>query len=207
MIFGKKEKNAQMLTDITRGIHHAVNSTGCMLAQQYVMLIQQFFDTQDDGTLAAKMVRVQVDDQHDMLVPLISLVQPQGIALDEMHFDFSIQISESELKKATHEVDNYKAARSAFKVELSPKTDEGLRRRSDVVDVGMKFKHVEAPEGIMRIIEQYTNLIKPFKCEHGHDDEVGPLMASGESVSPRKANIVKMNTKATGDLDPDKGTS
>ena len=78
-MFGKEKMNAQMLTDITRGIHHAVNTTGTMISQQYVMQLQQFFDTQEDGSLAAKMVKVQVDEQHDMYVPLIALVQPHSL--------------------------------------------------------------------------------------------------------------------------------
>lgn len=117
--------NAQMLTDITRGMHHAVNTTGTMISQQYVMLLQQFFGTQEDGSIAAKMVKVQMDEKHDILVPLIALVQPQGIALEKMRFEFSIKITESELKRATHEVDGLNAGRTAFKVFLSPRVGPG----------------------------------------------------------------------------------
>jgi len=70
--------NAQMLTDITRGMHHAVNTTGTMISQQYVMLLQQFFGTQEDGSIAAKMVKVQMDEKHDILVPLIPWCNPRG---------------------------------------------------------------------------------------------------------------------------------
>ena len=200
-----------MLTDITRGIHHAVNTTGTMISQQYVMMLQQFFDTQDDGSIAAKMIKVQVDEKHDMLVPLIALVQPQGIALDKMRFDMSIQITESELKKATHEVDGLNAARAAFKVNLSPKTSNGTRRRTDIVDVKMQFTRCEAPEGMHRLIEQYAAMVQPYKP--AEDDEDIPqdpssptpslLQASapGNSKPKRRINIVKMNTSASSKLD------
>ncbi|TMO49008.1 DUF2589 domain-containing protein [Pseudoalteromonas ruthenica] len=205
MMFGKEKMNAQMLTDITRGIHHAVNTTGTMISQQYVMQLQQFFDTQEDGSLAAKMVKVQVDEQHDMYVPLIALVQPQGIALDKMRFDMSIQISESELKRATHQVDGFNAERVAFKVNLSPKTSDSNRRRTDIVDVEMQFTRCEAPEGMHRLIEQYANMIQPFKNGEPVSDEPnsppGQEPLKSAAGSERKPNLVRMNTHATGNLD------
>jgi hypothetical protein len=86
-------------------------------------------------------------------VPLIALMQPQGIAPDKMRFDMSIQITDSELKKATHEVDGLNAARAAFKVNLSPKTSNGTRRRTDLVDEENK--------------EQYGELVSlPLKTLH-----------------------------------------
>lgn len=198
-MFGRDKKNAQMLTDITRGIHHAVNSTGSMLSQQYIMLLQQFFDTNDDGSISAKMVKVQLDEQHDILVPLIALVQPQGIALGKMSFDLSIKIEESELKRATHEVDGMNLERSAFKVMVSPKTADSPRRHSDVVDISMEFIRCEAPEGISRLIEQYANMIQPLKFEGNTSVESDGLLCSNNPLR-RKPNIVSMNTKATGNI-------
>lgn len=213
-MFGRDKMNAQMLTDITRGIHHAVNTTGTMISQQYVMLLQQFFDSEEDGSISAKMVKLKVDDQHDMLVPLIALVQPQGIALDKMRFDLSIKITESELKKATHDVDGINAERCAFKVNLSPSSSDSSRRRTDIVDVEMQFTRCEAPEGIHRLIEQYSAMIQPFKPRKtepdvARDPKAGPF-TSGEASDPSKKknepNIVKMNTLATGDLPKDDDT-
>ncbi|MFY8273361.1 DUF2589 domain-containing protein [Pseudoalteromonas sp. SSDWG2] len=206
-MFGKEKMNSQMLTDITRGIHHAVNTTGQMISQQYVMQLQQFFDTQEDGSLAAKMVKVQVDDQHDMYVPLIALVQPQGIALDKMRFELSVQITESELKRATHEVDGFNAERVAFRVNLSPKTGESPRRRTDIVDVEMEFTRCDAPEGMHRLIEQYANMIQPFKngatAPEPNDEPQGEGPLKSAHTSARKVNIVSFNTRATGELDKD----
>ena len=214
-MFGRKKMNEQMLTDITRGIHHAVNTTGTMIAQQYIMMLQQFFDTEEDGGIAAKMVKIQVDEKHDMLVPLIAMINPQGIALEKMRFEMSIQISESEMKRATHEVDNFNAGRTSFKVLLSPKTDDSSRRHTDIVDVVMEFTRTEPPEGIARLIEHYTNMIRPFETDgsdggepdsDGDHTDRGPAEAtlfkstSAPARSPRKLNIVKMNTKATGDM-------
>ncbi|PLX49705.1 MAG: hypothetical protein C0613_06550 [Desulfobulbaceae bacterium] len=206
-MFGKEKMNAQMLTDITRGIHHAVNTTGTMISQQYVLMLQQFFDTQEDGSIAAKMVKVEMDEKHDILVPLIALVQPQGIALNKMRFNFSIKITESELKRATHEVDGLNAGRSAFKVFLSPKSSSAGGRRSDIIDVEMEFSRCEAPEGMSRLIEQYANMVHPFKGDESTDEaRQEPLQAKDKAehrTKKRSLNIVKMNTKANAEMKDD----
>ena len=207
-MFGRDKMNAQMLTDITRGIHHAVNTTGTMISQQYVMMLQQFFDSEEDGSISAKMVKLKVDEQHDMLVPLIALVQPQGIALDKMRFELSVKITETELKKATHEVDGINAERCAFKVNLSPSSSDSPRRRTDIVDVAMEFTRCEAPEGMHRLIEQYSAMIQPFKPKADESDiprdpKSAPFGAADNTASAthkNRPNIVKMNTHATGDL-------
>lgn len=230
-MFGKDKMNSQMLTDITRGIHHAVNTTGTMISQQYIMMLQQFFDTLEDGSIVAKMVKVQVDEQHDMMVPLVALVAPQGIALDKMRFELSVQITESELKRATHEVDGLNAERCAFKVNLSPKSSDSARRRSEIVDVEMQFTRSDAPEGMHRIIEQYANMIQPYKPRPEDEENTVPhppnqppeqSFASQPEASSsqqgdskdeelsaslpkakykRRPNVVSMNTKSSSKLD------
>jgi hypothetical protein len=166
-LFNKKEPEPparQSLAAIVRGIHHAAASTSSMLAQQYLTLLDQFFDKVEGGQpgeLKAKMVRVQVTDQHFVLVPLIALVQPKGLALKTLKVEMSVRIEEAELKQATHDLDNYTGDRSSFKVSIGPKTTMGSRRQSDVTDIEMVFEAGEPPEGIMRMIEPYTGLITP----------------------------------------------
>lgn len=156
--------NVQKLTDITRGMHHAVSTTSAMLAQQYILMVDQFFDRETDETgetyFKAKMATVDIDDKHQMQLPLVSLVAPKGIALDKMRIEMSVQMTEAEAKKATTHMDNSEAERTSFKVSLSPKSHGESRRRSDVVDIVMEFQATEPPEGIMRIIDQYTHMIQ-----------------------------------------------
>jgi hypothetical protein len=154
----------QALTDITRGMYHAASTTSAMLAQQYIRMIDQFFDKEDDGTLAAKMVKIQLGDDHVIMVPLVTLVAPKGLTLDEMKVHMSVQISEAKAKLATDLADDSSATRTSFNVVLSPKTNI-LGRKSDVTDIEMIFKAGEPPEGVMRIIEEYSNMIKPAKTE------------------------------------------
>lgn len=155
------------LTDITRGMQHAASTTTAMLGQQFILLINQYFDKDKDGTLRAKMVQVELSPSHFVKVPLISLVQPSAIVLKKLRIRMSVRIEEAEIKDAQRDImGNSEATRLSFKVSMSPRTSI-LGRRSDVTDVEMVFEGTDAPEGIMRLIEQHTNLIEPLKKDGG----------------------------------------
>ncbi|CAN2040125.1 DUF2589 domain-containing protein [Candidatus Magnetomoraceae bacterium gMMP-15] len=165
---------SHQLSDITRGLHHAASTTSAMVAQQYILMLDQFFDVMENGSLKAKMVRVDIDEKHFMMVPLISLAMPKGLALEKMRVEMSIRMDEVERKKATSGLDNSEATRSSFKVTLSPKSksySDGLRS-SDIVDVEMEFNACPPPEGIMRIIDQYANMIQPIPEKNKKPDNV-----------------------------------
>lgn len=153
------------LTDITRGMQHAASTTTAMLAEQFLHLINQFFDKGKDGTLIAKMVRIQTSPGQEMLVPLISLVQPSAIVLKKLRLRMSVKIEDAELKMAQKDLmGNSEATRLSFKVSMAPQTGF-LGRRSDITDIEMVFEGTDAPEGIMRLIEEHTNAITPRKTE------------------------------------------
>lgn len=160
-----KPVSKHALTDITRGMQHAASTTTAMLGEQFLHLINQYFDKEKDGTLRAKMVRVELSPGNMVNVPLISLVQPSAIVLKKLRIRMSIRIEEAEIKAAQKELmGNSEATRLSFKVSMSPRTGI-LGRRSDVTDIEMVFEGTDAPEGIMRLIEQHTNQIEPRKEE------------------------------------------
>jgi hypothetical protein len=83
----KKRKSAmerQKLTHITRGLQHAAAETNSLVSQQYIRVMSEYFDKLPDGSLKAKMVRVELDDEHYVMVPLVSLAAPTGLGLDRM---------------------------------------------------------------------------------------------------------------------------
>jgi hypothetical protein len=81
-----------------------------------------------------------------------------------MRIRMSVKIEEAEIKEATREMmGNSDATRLSMRVSMSPKSKG--RRKSDVTEVEMVFEGTDAPEGIMRLIEQHTNMIEPLKRE------------------------------------------
>ncbi len=156
--------NRENLASLMRGIHHAASSTHAMLAQQYMHMLKQFFD-EKDGKLMAKMTYVQIDDEHWIPVPLISLVTPRGLALDRMKVEMSLRIEESEVKQATIDEDGSHAERLALQVAISPKTKGSGQRPTDVTDIEIEFKAGDPPEALMRLIDAYPNQIDPRQFE------------------------------------------
>lgn len=171
--------SVQQLTDITRGMHHAASTTAAMIAQQYIRIIDQFFDVEDDGSMTAKMVKIHIDQKHYTMVPLITLVTPKGLALEKMRVEMSVKIDEAFVREATDSMDNSMATRSSFKVVLAPKSDV-IGRRSDITDIEMIFTSGDPPEGMMRIIDEYTNMIKPINNSNGDGDIVKSAKGTGD---------------------------
>lgn len=186
------------LTDITRGMQHAASTTTAMLAQQYLYMLEQYFDAGADGTYNAKTVSVHLPDNKVVTVPLISLVQPKGLALENMKVALSIKIDSADVKDATHPMDGSQATRSSFKVELSPKGDKGEKRKSDIIDIEMEFKAFDPPEGIMRAIDQFARYITPLDRgsmeEEIKPDKVDSVLASLRSALSNN-NVMKLLEK------------
>jgi len=155
----------ESLAALTRGIHHAASSTYSMLAQQYIQMLSQFFEQKEDvdGNLKlfAKMAYIKINENTESAIPLISLVAPKGLALERMKVSMSVKIEETELKNATMDSDEMDIDRLAFKVSFSPRASKGENRSSDVTDIDMEFVANDPPEGVMRLIDAYTNILDP----------------------------------------------
>ncbi|OIQ85581.1 hypothetical protein GALL_325810 [mine drainage metagenome] len=166
--------SSSQLSDITRGLYHVASSTTAMVAQQYIHILQQFFDQMDDGTLQAKMAKVAVDDVHFIMVPLISLVSPTGFNLDKMKVGLAVRVDGVDVKQATHPADDSDVTRSSFSVSISPRPDQ-TDRHGDAMTIDLEFISHAPPEGVMRIIDSYTNLIRPLKLVDGMFPPVRPV--------------------------------
>jgi hypothetical protein len=156
------------LTDIARGLYHVASSTHTMMANQYISLLSQFFDKTPDGSYLPKTVVIQLPDETEVNLPLISLTTPKGLTLDKVNFDFSIAMDSMELTNATPDLDGLNLTRSSFKVEMAPRIhDAGAETKNDrhtgIVDVKMEFQVNEPPEGIMRLLDKFAAFVVPVK--------------------------------------------
>ena len=162
----KEPMSASDLSHITRGMQHAAATTQNLIAQQYIKLFDQFFDydADDSGTpMKAKMVEVKLDEHHSMNVPLIALVAPKGLMLETMKVDMSVRMQGTEQRTASHDLENGELQRERFYVTFCKEKRENSGRDPDEVQISLEFKSCEPPEGIRRVIEEYTNLISPYR--------------------------------------------
>ncbi|WP_316682599.1 DUF2589 domain-containing protein [Ralstonia flaminis] len=153
--------NGLTLDDITRGMQHAASSANQMLAQQYTVLLDQFFDADENGTLVAREVELALDSQHRLALPLVSLAVPRGLALDEMTVDMTVRSDLAETLPAQGGVGGV----GKFYVSLAPHSQRGAGdgggRDSEHIDIQMKFTALQPPEAVMRLIDEYTNRLLP----------------------------------------------
>ena len=156
-------EEAQTLSDIVRGISHAAASANEIQDQQFLKQLSHFFHREEDGTLVPKVVRTKIDDETFVEAPLISLIDPSTLGLEEMEVRMGVRLSKSEVKKRVHDVNKEKqVSRCSFNVALTGATPGS---RQDVIDVTMKFKKAEPVEGVNRIIEEMNGLVKPSKYD------------------------------------------
>lgn len=156
---GDASKEKQTLSDIARGIQHAVNTSQEMLEQHYLRMLGRYFDKGNN----AKMVRIKVPPDSVMEVPLIALMSPTGMLLEELVLDLSLRIDETDIKK-TRKPDGKIVERTSFVISVGGgKKVDGKSKDTNEIDIRMVFKIGDPPEGIARIVDEFTKKIVPKK--------------------------------------------
>lgn len=184
MIFFKKKSPEkpmaqQTLTDIIRGLQYAASTTSQTVAQQHLALLGRFFTKDKDDHLHAEMVSMKLGENHSIKVPLISLAHTQGLALSEMKVKLAVRLQQQEAKEMKTNIENsLDQTRSAFSVSVKCKKKKNDEVSSEFINLELIFKNCEIPEGLNRIIEEYSLLIrpeliqeKPIPSRHGERDE------------------------------------
>ncbi len=160
-MFSSKKKEEHNLTDIVRGIQWAVSSAIQATESQYITTLKRFFEKQEDGTYKAIEAEIVIDDEHSMKVPLISLVNPNGLILKKMKVDMVVKVDGTTIKNVLDANDGKETdiTRSSFKVSFNQKNKDNGK----TVGLTMEFDSSESPEGVSRVLEQLTNNIQPQK--------------------------------------------
>ncbi|PWB31905.1 hypothetical protein DCO48_15475 [Pseudomonas sp. SDI] len=154
------------LCDITRGLQEAAAATTSLIAQQYIKLFDQFFDCDNHdlgAPMKAKMVEVAMDERHSMKVPLIALVAPRGLALERMQVDLSVKIQGTEQAAFRQALASDELRHERFFVKVGANRRQGEQRDPDEVQIRLQFQACEPPEAMNRLIEEYTNLMSPYR--------------------------------------------
>lgn len=163
----ERSKLSALLTGVMSAVQKAATTAG----QQNLYLLDQYFHADKDGNRLPIYTRIETASGKVMDVPLICLINPAGYRLDELEMDLSIKLTLAEVKKAVHDyVSNNTMKKGSYAVELCPKDSKRNVRPDDVVDVKIKFKASETPEGLSRIIETLDNTINVVPKNTAPDD-------------------------------------
>lgn len=167
---GSSGGNTTTLGDLARGLQHAAASTSALVAQQYLDLLDQFFDRGPANSYQPKLVRIVLPDGKLAEVPLISLIAPKSVALNRMRVGLKATVEQIEkFKSEDAELD---ASHARFTVAIREKASAGRGRfrPSDVMDIDLELTATEPPEAISRLLEQFTHqvrLIEPVTPANG----------------------------------------
>ncbi|PVY72165.1 DUF2589 domain-containing protein [Pectobacterium versatile] len=151
--------NAMTLADIARGMQHAATAANQFIAHQYQKTLDPFFERNANGTLIPKTVTIQLDSKHHVELPLVALSTPRGLMLEKMKVQMTVRADAAGKDEIAPPLDDYNI--SNFHVTMSPSGKKKKGRNSQHVDIEMQFTALDPPESIMRLIDEYTNLILP----------------------------------------------
>ncbi len=183
MLFSKK-KSAELspdsnagntentLSDIVRGIQHAVNTAQEVIEQQYFQHLNKFIDQKKT---------IKLSDDHFLEVPLITLVSMDHLVLDEMSVDMTLIMNHASKKELRNRDYNQKksdenqnvygnSSRSSFSISLAKNRSGGNVRAANEIGIRMKFKAGEPPEAVNKIVEEFTRSIFPKKIIQRSDN-------------------------------------
>ena len=150
MCFTKKQTHS--FADILKGITHAVNSVQEMLHVQQMANLQKFWKDNSGEVVTQK---AKVGDK-EMDVPLVSLVSHSHLEMEDVEIHFKTKVGDV----TGNTVSSGLVTGSAVEqVELQMEVSGVKANDSDVMDITIRFKKKDMPEGLARLTDEYNKLI------------------------------------------------
>ncbi len=187
---------SQALDNILRGLQYAALSAHRMNIQQHIELIDSYFDKKPGIPGKPKMINMALDDNNHIDVPLISLVKPDGISLEEMKVSMTVKVEGNLSEEFENPVKKLGVNEklSSFNVSFGSRSSKNKERSHDEINIDVVFKKTGTPEGMERIIEEYTKLIQPVSSAvPPKQDE--PIMKSSVQKDTEKSDKNEDHTK------------
>lgn len=150
----QEPKGSHTLPDFVRGIQHAVNSATLMAEKNSAGFLDRHFE--EDGSPKIEIVKIP-GTKLCLVVPTITTAHPPNMRLEEMEVRMAVRFDQTEIKPA-HPNDT-EITRTSFSVALCG--DHPDDRKSNVIDLVMKFKRGDPPEGVARVMAEFVNTVKP----------------------------------------------
>ena len=164
-----RQVSPQHLHGIVRGLSYAANCASDMSLSHYQSLITQYFDYDDtEQVFVPKVVKLMLDAEHEITMPLIAVTDAKGLYLDELEIDFSVRVTGVDTDFLQEE---FAESCPQLVVDISPKQHQSSKDRDkDVIDFKVKFKSSDAPECVMKVIDKYNTQITPQKRSEPNPD-------------------------------------
>ncbi|CAM4046780.1 hypothetical protein VA7868_04564 [Vibrio aerogenes CECT 7868] len=176
----------QFLDSIIRGLNYVANCASDMSLQHYEQLVDQFFTISEEGIFKPKVIELQVDEHNVIQFPLIAVTNGKSLFVDEMEIDFSVKVTGIDASEALESMaaaivnpeSEQADPASRFTVAISAASHSNMKRPKDIMDFKVKFKSQDAPEIIMKVVDQFNNMLHPREIEP--DGQPAESLPAGE---------------------------
>jgi len=157
-------KSMNTFSDIARGMQHAVNTTQEIIEQHYMRLFARYFDKNGEPLT----VTFNLTPEHVVQAPLVALIQPNALALEELTLEMAIKIDQATIKKVQTPAKDFDLERTSFAVSFASgkRTSAGQATGEDagigednVINIMMKFKQGDPPEGAARVLDEFYKAV------------------------------------------------
>jgi len=151
-----KKSNKHSISDLIKGIQHAADSARKITIHNHIELMDKFFDVAPDGSFHAKMVDVSLSQgDSKLLVPLITLIPPSSMRLEKLNIKMKVNGIGKPKNTDLKSIDGHNTSRTHFNIS------SGTSDKKNVIDIDATFGSSELPEALMKIIDKFTESIKP----------------------------------------------
>lgn len=146
--------NTQSISDIIRGMQHAVNTAEDMLLKHQIEKISSAFTKEGEPL----MRYILLPDGRRVDIPLACLTPSESLSISEIELSFSVKVDDTVTKG------DGKDERSSYSVSFSGterKSIWGKKKKSaGVINIRMKFKERDEPEAAARVREMLDSTVK-----------------------------------------------
>jgi len=164
---GSQFASGSTLSSIARGMQYAVNSTQEIMEDHYARVFNKYFDK--DGN--PKIVKFNISPEQVIQAPLIALVPLNSLVLEEMVVEMSIEVTDTTSKKVGAKTEDIDLDRTSFNVSFASgkriggNTDGDAKQRDNTIDIMMKFKRGDPPEGVSRVLDEFYKAVVTSRTE------------------------------------------
>jgi hypothetical protein len=95
-------------------MQYAATAANELIAQQYMKMLDPFFEPADDGSLIPRTVQLALDENHYFDLPLVALSTPRGLMLEKMKVNLTIRTEGMQALSRNREKTSLAAFTSAF---------------------------------------------------------------------------------------------
>jgi hypothetical protein len=170
------KKSGVDLSDVVRGMQHAVNEAQKTLeAHELKSLLRFFYEDGDPKTIDLHLK----DDKH-LEIPLVALANHNSLKIENLTMEFEALIEQVGISDADDLNDALKKSNSLDGKDLDDDDEQNNsavfsigfsgQPRSNTIKVKIEFTSAGQPEGLSRIVDEYDKLVVPYTAVAGSDN-------------------------------------